>query len=120
MNAEIWFELADALKDPGEVPWRPDYLAAFIHPRTRIIPVESIFRPWSEGERTELPFARQKGYLLSDRALHMRELFQRYGLELPPELEQTPDHLIVQLEFLGFLLVNEKVEEAAKWFGERE
>ncbi|GAW28360.1 molecular chaperone TorD family protein [Carboxydocella sp. ULO1] len=118
MNSEIWFELADALKEPEDWNYRDDYLEAFVHPKTRIIPVESLFRPWSEGEKTELPFARQKGYLLSDRALHMRELLNQYGLEIPPEMQETPDHLIIELEFLGFLLANGKGEEAKAFVGE--
>ncbi len=117
-QADKWFNLADSLKEPADPKLKDDYLTAFIHPKTRIVPVESIFRQWSEGEKVQLPFARQKGYLLSDRGLHMKALLDNYGLKIPPEMTNTPDHLIIQLEFLGLLLDNQKSDEAETFVGE--
>lgn len=117
-QGDLWYTLADSLKEPDEQELKNDYLTAFCHPKTRIVPVESIYRQWAEGLKSELPFAKEKGYLLSDRALHMKAILQRYGLEIPQEMAYTPDHLIIQLEFLGFLLDNKMFQEAEAFLGE--
>ncbi|NLC77978.1 MAG: dehydrogenase [Clostridia bacterium] len=67
-------------------------------------PVESIYKVWTADPSAQVVFARQKGYLMGDSALHIRYLLESLGLELPAELAYQPDHLAVLLELLVFFL----------------
>lgn len=40
---------------------------------------------------------------MSDRALHMQELYRQAGLTFPPEFAAAPDHLALELEFMALL-----------------
>lgn len=88
-----------------------DYRLSFTYPLgKRILPVESIYRQWTLDPTFEVPFAKEKGYLMSDFALHMQALYTRYNLSIPQEYEGMPDHLCLELEFCAFLLENESRE----------
>lgn len=101
-----WSGNIQALKDA--------YLRAFIFPPDRrLVPVESIYRQWTFDETAEVPIAKEKGYLMSDAALHMMELYKQYGLEIPREFQSMPDHLCLELEFAAFLLERESAERQA-------
>ena len=78
----------------------------------RLLPIESIYRQWTFDESAEVPFAKEKGYLMSDSALHMLELYRQYDMELPAEFQSKPDHLCLELEFMSFLVAhgNEKMQ----------
>lgn len=65
--------------------------------------VESFYKPWTQDPRCPLPFAREKGYLMGDSALHLLTLYQHCGLEIPDRFKGMPDHLILELEFLSLL-----------------
>ncbi|WP_070119285.1 TorD/DmsD family molecular chaperone [Bacillus marinisedimentorum] len=69
-----------------------------------VLPVESIYKIWTADRTAEIPIAGEKGYLYGDSALHMRRLFDRYGLEIPDSYEAAPDHLTLLLEFLAYLI----------------
>lgn len=69
----------------------------------RISLVESTYKPWTSDEGCGLAFARSKGLLMGDCALHMRDLFRQLSLETPEEFSGTPDHLVLELEFLSLL-----------------
>jgi TorA maturation chaperone TorD len=71
-------------------------------------PIESIYKVWTVDPSAQVVFARQKGYLMGDSALHIRHLLRSFGLELPAELAYQPDHLAVLLELLVYFL--EKLE----------
>ena len=87
---------------------RENYRRSFIYPpEQRIMPVESIYRQWTLDPSAEVPFARDKGYLMSDFALHMQALYEQYQLSIPGEYRGLPDHLCLELEFCAFLLENE-------------
>lgn len=87
------------------------YVRSFVFPLTEcIVPVESIFRQWTFDQTSELPFAKQKGYLMSDAAMHVKALFAQYGIEFPAEFANCPDHLCLELEFVAFLLEHESDE----------
>lgn len=94
-----------------------DYNKSFVYPPdTRVVPVESVYRQWTHDATAQVPFAREKGYLMSDAALHIKSLYAAYGLEIPPEFAATPDHLCLELEFAAFLLERETPErQAAFW-----
>ncbi len=65
--------------------------------------VESAYKPWTLDAFCPLPFAKEKGLLMGDSALHLLALYQHCGLEIVGPLRGIPDHLILELEFLSFL-----------------
>lgn len=95
------------------------YRRSFIYPPdSRVVPVESVYRQWTFDPSAKLPFAREKGYLMSDAALHMQALYEGYGLTIPATMKATPDHLCLELEFACFLLENETAERYATFLRE--
>jgi TorA maturation chaperone TorD len=65
--------------------------------------VESCYKPWTQDGECHLSFAREKGLLMADPALHMAHIFRRSGLEVPKPFHACPDHLVLELEFLSVL-----------------
>ena len=65
--------------------------------------VESSYKPWTLDPRCTLPFGSERGLLMGDSALHLLEIFRRCGLEVADERRGTPDHLVMELEFLSYL-----------------
>ena len=81
------------------------YFDSFFYPNAmRVVPVESIYRQWTFDETAQVPFAKEKGYLMSDAALHMKKLYEQMGLVIPAEYQSSPDHLCLELEFTALLL----------------
>lgn len=68
-----------------------------------ICPVESYYKPWTRDPHCSLSFAGDKGLLMGDSALHLMELYRHCHLEVADELRSSPDHLILELEFLSYL-----------------
>lgn len=67
-------------------------------------PIESLYKQWTLDESCQLPLAKQKGWLGSDWAWHMKQLLEDFGLELPQQFTSYPDHLILQLELMAILI----------------
>jgi TorA maturation chaperone TorD len=65
--------------------------------------VESVYKPWTTDSTYRVPFARSPGLLMGDSALHMAALYRHCGLEVPEAFSSSPDHLLLELEFLGIL-----------------
>lgn len=65
--------------------------------------VESAYKPWTMDALCPLPFAKEKGLLMGDSALHLLALYQHCGLEIAGTFRGIPDHLVLELEFLSFL-----------------
>ena len=87
------------------------YFDSFFYPNElRVVPVESIYRQWTFDESAQVPFAKEKGYLMSDAALHMKSLYDQLGLVVPPEYQSSPDHLCLELEFAALLLEQGQTE----------
>lgn len=113
IGAEVDRDAADRLmiavrqipEPPGTLDQlRPDYLDAFQNPLAdRVIPVESVYRPWSEDPSTPTALAGSRGYLMSDRAGHVRELYRLAGFTVPAGFEATPDHVSLELDFMASL-----------------
>ena len=102
---ENWPELAFDLPTATAA-----YRRSFLFPvQSRIVPVESVYRRWTCDTSAEVPFAGEKGLLMSDHALHMKTLYDSFGIVTPPEYRAMPDHICLELEFAAFLL--EKQEE---------
>lgn len=77
-----------------------------------ILPVESLFKRWTEDPTTRLPIAGSTGYLMGDSAMHMQYLLECYGFSVPPEYRMMPDHLALLLELAAFLIKNRTPEES--------
>jgi TorA maturation chaperone TorD len=84
--------------------WAEEYGRLFSHMNGQGIPLmESSYKPWTRDPDCHLSFAREKGLLQGDSALHVSALYQQCGMELAEEFKACPDHLAVELEFLSFL-----------------
>jgi TorA maturation chaperone TorD len=69
----------------------------------RISLVESFYKPWTQDPHCSLPFAKEKGFLMGDSAVHLSTIFQQCGIEVIGPFQGMPDHLIIELEFLSYL-----------------
>jgi TorA maturation chaperone TorD len=88
------------------------YLRCFIGiGKQSALPVESIYKKWTEDPTARLPIAGSTGYLMGDPALHAQYLLDHYQLQIPPDYRMMPDHLLLLLELLAFLLENRPTEE---------
>lgn len=99
--------------DPGSVV--ADYEATLGEPGARIRLIESLFKPWTADPGASLLLAREKGWLGGDSAAHMRSVYAALGIAVPPELAHAPDHLALELEFMG-LLIQEGTPEQQRLF----
>ena len=87
-----------------------------------VLPVESLYKPWTLDSTCEMPFARNKGYLLGDSAFHIRYLLEQFDMKVPTEYGSIPDHLAILLELLSFFIkkapddfTNQFIEEHFDW-----
>ncbi len=88
------------------------YLRCFIGiGKQSALPVESIYKKWTEDPSARLPIAGSTGYLMGDPALHAQYLLNHYQLQIPPDYRMMPDHLLLLLELLAFLLENRPDDE---------
>jgi TorA maturation chaperone TorD len=88
------------------------YLRCFIGiGKQSALPVESIYKKWTADPAARLPIAGSTGYLMGDPALHAQYLLDHYQLQIPPDYRMMPDHLLLLLELLAFLLENRPAEE---------
>ena len=71
--------------------------------KERISLVESFYKPWTQDPHCSLPFAKEKGFLMGDSAIHLSTLFQHCGLEVAEPFKGMPDHILIELEFLSYL-----------------
>lgn len=111
---EEWPELAKDLPTLAAA-----YHRSFLFPpESRIVPVESVYRPWTRDAGAEIPFGGSEGLLMSDHALHMNALYESFGLAPPPEYKPTPDHLSLELEFAALLLQRNDPERHAVFIRE--
>ena len=66
------------------------------------LPVESLYKRWSDQEGNA--FGAARGLYLGDSARHMMALCEELALEVPPEFAGMPDHLSLELELLALFL----------------
>jgi len=86
--------------------------------------VESTYKPWTADKDCGMVFAASNGLVMGDSALHMSELYEHLSLEVPEEFRSTPDHLVLELEFLALLYqsvshegVQRFIEDHLDWIG---
>jgi putative dimethyl sulfoxide reductase chaperone len=87
-----------------------------------ISPVESVYKPWTQDPSCSLPFASERGLLMSDSAMHLLEIYRQTGLDMAEEFKGCPDHIALELEFLSYLYggatdkeVKQFVEDHLDW-----
>ena len=68
-----------------------------------VLPVESLFKLWCEDDGSCHPSNAARGLLMGDPAMHMLELYSRFGIEVSGGFSGQPDHLVLELEFLSML-----------------
>ncbi|MDQ0412420.1 MULTISPECIES: TorD/DmsD family molecular chaperone [Mesobacillus] len=69
-----------------------------------VLPVESLYKPWTQDETCTLPFAREKGYLQGDPTMHIAFLLNELQIEIPRQYNGIPDHLSILLELAAYFL----------------
>lgn len=80
--------------------------------------VESTYKPWTEDKGCGMVFAASKGLFMGDCALHMRAIYRQLSLEVPEAFGSMPDHLVLELEFLGLLYRSGSVEQIERFIGD--
>lgn len=69
----------------------------------RLSLVESTYKPWTIDKGCGVVFASSKGLVMGDWALHLLDIYERLSLKIPEAFRSTPDHLVLELEFLALL-----------------
>ena len=80
--------------------------------KASVLPVESLYKRWTEDPTVRLPIAGSTGYLMGDAAMHVQYLLESYGLSVPVAYRMMPDHLVLLLELAAFLLEHRPLEES--------
>jgi len=78
-------------------------------------PVESVYKPWTQDPLCSLPFASERGLLMSDSAMHLLEIYRQTGLDMAEEFKGCPDHIVLELEFLSHLYRGATDKEVKKF-----
>jgi len=86
--------------------------------KERISLVESFYKPWTQDPHCSLPFAKEKGFLMGDSAVHLSTLLQHCGIEVAPPFKGMPDHIIIELEFLSYFYQEAGDEEIERFIGD--
>lgn len=89
-----------------------EYKRLFVGPLPPyIIPVESIYKKWTNDPECKLPIAGEKGYLMGDPAIDMIKRYQTDGIVIPEKYSSMPDHITLELEYMAFLFINGGINE---------
>lgn len=95
------------------------YRRCFLGPSEPFAPaIESLYKPWTTDTTFDSPIAGQTGYLYGDSAIHLKYLYERYGINIPKEYENIPDHLTLLLEFLVLLIQLDQPELVTQYIND--
>lgn len=75
-----------------------------------IVPVESVYKRWTNDPECGLPMASERGYLMGDPAIDMTRRYLAHGIALPEKYSSMPDHIALELEYASFLCSNDSAE----------
>ncbi len=103
-----------------------EYKRLFVGPLPpHIVPVESVYKKWTNDPECKLPIAGEKGYLMGDPAIDMIKRYQTDGIVIPEKYSSMPDHITLELEYMSFLFINGGINEQREflashldWVGE--
>ncbi|MCM3666465.1 molecular chaperone TorD family protein [Mesobacillus subterraneus] len=79
------------------------------------LPIESLYKPWTQDETCTLPFAHSKGYLQGDSAMHIQFILGEFQIEIPLEYKGMPDHISILLELLAYFIEHAPNEYTAEF-----
>ncbi len=82
-----------------------------------IVPVESVYKRWSNDPDCKLSIAAEKGYLMGDPAMDMIRRYQAHGIVIPDKYSSMPDHIALEMEYMAFLCINGDIEEQMEFLG---
>jgi TorA maturation chaperone TorD len=82
-----------------------------------IVPVESVYKRWSNDPECKLPMAGEKGYLMGDPAMDMIKRYQARDIVIPDKYSSMPDHIALEMEYMAFLCINGDIEEQMEFLG---
>ncbi len=92
-----------------------------------VLPIESLYKRWTQDETCTLPFAREKGYLQGDPAMHIMFILNELQMEIPSQYRGIPDHLSILLELAAYFIEHapenfsrEFMADHLDWLGEFE
>lgn len=84
-----------------------EYRRLFVGPMPPyIVPVESVYKRWSNDPECKLPIAAEKGYLMGDPAMDMIRRYQTHDIVIPDKYSSIPDHIALELEYMAYLFIN--------------
>ena len=77
--------------------------------------VESTYKPWTVDKGCRMVFAASTGLVMGDPAVHLLDVYREVSLEVPEDFRSTPDHLVLELEFLALLYRNGTPEQRRRF-----
>jgi TorA maturation chaperone TorD len=77
--------------------------------------VESTYKPWAADTTCGMVFAASAGLVMGDPAVHLLDVYREASLEVPEAFRSTPDHLILEIEFLALLYRDGTSEQIARF-----
>ena len=101
--------LLEGLKVEGDALTviKNDYRKLFFGPLPPyIVPVESVYKKWSNDPECKLTIAGEKGCFMGDPAIDMIKRYQADGVIIPDKYSSMPDHIALELEYMSFLFMN--------------
>lgn len=91
---------------------KDEYRRLFLgHMPPYIVPVESVYKKWTNDPECKLSIAGEKGYLMSDSAIDMINRYRASEIVIPEKYSSMPDHLSLELEYMSFLCSNASKRE---------
>ena len=97
---------------------KEEYRRLFLGPMPPyIVPVESVYKKWSDDPECKLPIAGEKGYMMGDPAMDMIRRYQAHDIVIPDKYVSMPDHIALELEYMAFLCINGDIEEQREFLG---
>lgn len=102
-------ESLEPLERPGNpeavsIALRDGYYRLFQHPVHRLELAESVYKPWAPATLVGQPHARETGLLMGETAYHLLELYRMTGHSVPETFAGRPDHLVLELAFMAYLV----------------
>ncbi len=100
--------LSGLFESGGPEDWLPELQGAYDrlfgqYGEKKISLIESTYKTWSDDKECSMVFAASKGLIMGDCAIHLRDIYRALSLDVPEEFKSTPDHVILELEFLALL-----------------
>lgn len=90
---------------------KEDYYSLFFP--LYVVPVESVYKEWTNVEDVTGAMKGEKGYIMGDPAVEMLHRYKMLSIEIPQVYKDTPDHIALLLEYASLLCENVYREERA-------